>query len=133
MAEEALVKEALTDGMIAAGSTVLEMLDHRNFAVDAAMWVYLSDVNQWRLLLATPGVRIDGPRKAYKRLVQILRNVSVHGLSVQNIAVVDSHDPFIQLVRSAIGVSSTSNGVRFARNMVNGQFIEDAYIYRTAA
>ncbi len=40
MAEEALVKEALTDEMIEAGSTVLEMLDHRNFAVDAAMWVY---------------------------------------------------------------------------------------------
>lgn len=133
MAEETLVKEALTDQMIEAGASVLQSLDRRNFAVDAALWLYLTDANLWRLLLATPEVHLQGPRKAYKRLFHALRNAAVHNVSVEDIAVVDSRDPFIQLLRTAVGVDPSRGGVRFSRNTINGQFIEDAYIYRTAA
>ncbi len=131
MAEETLVKEALTDEMIQAGSALLANLDRSRFSVDAALWLYLTEGNQWRLLLATPEVHLDGPRKAYKRLIQALRKSAVD-VSPVDIAVVDSRDGFIQLLRTAISVQGGS-GVRFSRNTINGQFIEDAYIYRTAA
>jgi hypothetical protein len=47
MAEETLVKEALTDEMIEKGASVVEALDKRSFLVDAALWFYLSDLNRW--------------------------------------------------------------------------------------
>jgi hypothetical protein len=119
--------------MIKAGASVLENLDRRHFLIDAALWLYLSNQNQWRLLLATPEVHLEGPRKAYKRLLQALRNSAVHGVSLDDVAVVDSGDPFVQLLQSAIRTDRAMSGIRFTRNTINGQFIEDAYIYRMAA
>ncbi|HEY2091915.1 MAG TPA: hypothetical protein VGJ81_08510 [Thermoanaerobaculia bacterium] len=133
MAEETLVKEALTDEMIEAGKTVVENLDRRRFLIDAALWFYLTDQNQWRLLLASPEVHLEGPRKAYKRLLEALRNAAVHGVSLQDVAVIDTRDPLIQMLRVALRTDRPVNGIRFSRNTVNGQFIEDAYIYRMAA
>ena len=133
MAEETLVKDALTDEMIEAGKSVIESLDRRRFVVDAALWFYLTDQNQWRLLLASPEVHLDGPRKTYKRLLQAFRNAAVHGLSFEDVAIVDTRDPLIQLFRVALRTDRSVGGVRFSRNTVNGQFIEDAYVYRMAA
>lgn len=133
MAEETLVKEALTDEMIEAGKSVVEDLDRRQFLVDAALWFYLAERNQWRLLVASPEVHLDGPRKAYKRLLQSLRNATVHGVSLDDVAVLDTRDPLIQLLRVALRTDRSIGGVRFSKNTINGQFIEDAYIYRMAA
>ncbi len=133
MAEETLVKEALTDEMIKAGASVVESLDRRKFPVDAALWFYLSNQNQWRLLLATPEVHLEGPRKTYKRVLQTLRNAAVHGVSLEDVAVVDTRDPLVQLFRAAIRTDRSVGGIRFSRNTINGQFIEDAYIYRMVA
>ena len=133
MAEETLVKEALTDQMIEAGKTVVEKLDRGRFMVDAALWFYLADQNQWRLLLATPGVHADGPRKTYKRVLQVLRNAAIDSPSLEDLAVLDTRDPLIQLFRTAVRTDRSLNGIRFSKNTVNGQFIEDAYIYRMAA
>ncbi len=133
MAEETLVKEALTDKMIEKGASVVEALDKRSFLVDAALWFYLSDLNRWRLVLATPEVHVEGPRKTYKRLLQVIRNSQVHGIGLQDVAVLDSHDPLIKLLRAAIQTDRGLSRIRFSRNTVNGQFIEDALIYRLAA
>jgi len=133
MAEETVVKESLSNEMIESGKSVLEDLDRRRFRVDAALWLYVTDSNEWRLLLATPKVHIDGPKKAYKRLLQTLRDSGVHGVTYDNVAVVDSRDPLIQLLRRAVSKNRSMNGIRFSRYTINGQFIEDAYIYRMAA
>ncbi len=133
MAEETLVKEALTDEMIEAGKSIVESLDRRRFLVDAALWYYLTDQNQWRLVLATPELHVEGPRKTYRRLVQALRNAAIHGVSLEDLAVLDTRDPLIQLLRGALKTDRSVRGIRFSKNTVNGQFIEDAYIYRMAA
>jgi hypothetical protein len=133
MAEETVVKEALTDKMIEAGASLLNTLDKQHFIVDAALWLYLTEANRWRLLVATPEVRVEGPKKTYRRLLNALRNAAVHNVDPQNISVIDARDAFIELLRSAVRVNRNAGGVRFSRNTVNGQFIEDAYIYRTAA
>ncbi len=133
MAEETLVKEALTEEMIRTGASVVEALDRQNFALDAALWLYLSDTNQWRLLLASPQIRVAGPRKAYTRLLHAIRNAHVHGVSLENLALLDSRDPFIQLFKHLVRTDRTDSPQRISRNTINGQFIEDALIYRMAA
>jgi hypothetical protein len=130
MAEEILVKEALTGEMIEAGASVVKGLKKRRFVVDAAVWLYLSELNRWRLVLATPGLRRDGPKKAYKRLLQNLRSMDTHRISLEDVALADSRDPLIQVIRHALRTYRSPNGIRFSREMVQGQFIEDAYVYR---
>jgi hypothetical protein len=133
MAEEVLVKDALTDRMIEAGESVVQLLHARNFPVDAAFWLYLTDVNRWRLMLATPGIRAEGPLKAYRRLIRALGNEAIQGLTVEDMAVIDSRDPLVRLLRGATRKDRSGRGTRFSRSAINGQFIEDAYVYRTAA
>ena len=133
MAEEVLVKDTLTDRMIEAGAAVVELLRARNFPVDAALWLYLTDVNRWRLMLATPGVRLEGPLKAYKRLIRDLGDEAMLGLTIEDMAVIDSRDPLVQLLRGATRKDRSARGTRFSHSTIKGQFIEDAYVYRTAA
>ena len=131
MAEETLVKEALTDQMIEAGASVVDSLAKRGFAVDAALWLYLPDLNRWRLYLAMPEVRAKGPKKAYQRVLRSLRDIP--GMALDDVSVVDSDDPFIRMFRGALRADRSPNGVRLSRGAINGQFVEDAYVYRTAA
>jgi hypothetical protein len=128
-----LVKEALTDQMIEAGASVVQNLNGGQFLVDAAVWLYLSDANRWRLLLATPEVHTEGPLKAYKRLLRAFGNAAMHGLTIEDVSVIDSRDPLIRLLRGAMKTDRSGRGIRFSRTTIKGQFIDDAYIYRTAA
>src|SRR5438046_112007 len=126
MAEETLVKEALTGEMLKAGASIVKSLKERRFVVDAAVWLYLPELNRWRLVLATPGLR-DGPRKAYKRLPQDLRNMDTQGVSLEDVSLADSRDPLIQALNYALRTYRSPNGIRFSREMVQRKFIEDAY------
>ena len=130
MAEEALVKDALSEQQIAGGETVIRALDEAKFRVDAGFWLFLTDSNHWRLMLASPEVRLEGPKKAYRRVQAALSKVETPGVSLQNITVVDNGDSLVTLLRSAIRTGPGISGIRFSRNTINGVFIEDAYIYR---
>ena len=133
MAEETLVKEALTDQMIRTGASLVQALDQQNFNLDAALWLYLADTNQWRLLLASPAVHVEGPRKAYARLLHAIRNAHVPGVTLNDLAVLDSQDPLIQVLKRVVRTGRDTSPRRISKNTINGHFIEDALIYRMAA
>ena len=53
MAENAVVKEQLTDAMIEAGAELTSKLDEIGLSVTAAFWLLIPDLNEWRLLFAS--------------------------------------------------------------------------------
>lgn len=132
MAEEVVVTHILSEEMIGAGAGLVDHLDKAHFPVHAALWLYRAEAERWRLLIATPGVKSVGPRKAYTRVRSIL-SMTPEGeprLGTQNISIVDVQDPLISLLRRAIRTGEGISGIRFSRNTINGTFVEDAYIYR---
>ena len=132
MVEEILVKESLTEAMIAAGAELTRRLDETHWPVDASLWLYIPDNNQWRFVVASPTIATEGPKKGYKRVQDALSQLEKMSaaLSLQNISVVEPDDPLIKLLRTAIGTGDEITGVRFSRNVIDGHFIDDAYIYR---
>ena len=54
MAQDTVVKEPLTEAMIRAGAELTRRLDELRWPVFASLWLYLSEGNQWRLMLASP-------------------------------------------------------------------------------
>jgi len=44
--------------------------------------------------------------------------------------VIEEKAPLYVLLRSAISTGPGLSGIRFSRNVINGQLIEDAYLYR---
>ena len=132
MVTETLVKETLASETISLGKNLVLALDKAQFIVAAALWLYLPETRTWRLMIASPQVISEGPRKAYKKIQSVLSKLSSAParISLQDIAVVDSNDSFISLLRNAVRTEDGISDIRFTKNTINGFFIEDAHIYR---
>jgi len=117
MVTEMVVKESLSDEMIFAGAELMRRLDEARFTVSASPWFYTSDANTWRLIIASPEVKISGPKKAYKQIQAVLARVPEDQpkVALKDITVVDSKDPLISLLRAFIRVEGIS-GIRFSNS-----------------
>jgi hypothetical protein len=132
MAEEVVVKEILTKEMIESGAELTRLLDRAQLTVSASLWLYIPESNIWRLTIASPEVRTCGPKKVYQKIQSVLSQIPEEQPSVglKDISVVENDNALISLLRIAIRTGDGISGIRFSKNTINGQFIEDAYIYR---
>ncbi len=126
-----MVKEALVEKNIEEGKRLIEELDGKNFKVQAALWFYSADSDEWRLLIASPFVEKNGPKKSYNFIQAVLSRLSPSAeISLKDISVLSPSNDLIKLLRSAFRTGSGISGIRFTRNVINNTMIEDAYIYR---
>lgn len=132
MAEEVVVKEVLTKEMIEAGAELTRLLDQVPLVVSASLWLYIPESNIWRLIIVSPEVKTSGPKKVYQKIQPVLSQMLEEkpSIGLKDISVVEDNNPLIALLRLAIRTDDGISGIRFSRNTINGQFIEDAYIYR---
>ncbi len=132
MADEMVVKESLTNEMIEAGAELIRRLDAAGFELNAGLWLYMEEPNSWRLILASPIVTRDGPNKAYKKIQSVMSKKPEDRkvLALAHISAVEPNKPIVVLLRKAVKTDIGISGLRFSRNAVDGQYIEDSYIYR---
>ncbi len=122
----------LTPEMIAAGKSFTERLDKIRFPIRAIFWMFLTEPNKWRLIISSPTVSNLGPRRAYQQI----QNILAYGpppkinLPLDDISLVETKHALVQLLSTAIGTDKGISAIRFSQNTINGQYIEDAYIYR---
>jgi hypothetical protein len=131
MADEILVKEQLTDKMIKAGKRLLHRLDSVSLEVVAAFWLYTSETNKWQLIIATPQVDIEGPRKLYGQIRQVLRDGPHKDseLDLLDITVFSPSEPLVRAIASIRNLTNDISGKRLTRSNLNGVYVEDIYIY----
>ena len=132
MVTEMLVKESLTEEMISAGAALVKLLDDAGLEVSGAFWFYESEANDWRLIIVTPQVHSKGLKAIYTQIQTVLRAMphDQPKVSLKDISVADPSDSLISLLKLAIQTEKEVSRIRFARNMINGQLIEDSLIYR---
>lgn len=132
MAQELLVGEQLTSDMIAAGAQLIGALDKLNVLVKGAFWFLLPEQHVWRLIVVSSEVAVSGPKALYRRIRTAISKSQHAGpvVATKDVAVMDTRDPLYGLLRGAIATGPGISGIRFSRNVINGQLIEDAYIYR---
>lgn len=129
-----MVKTTLVEHDIEDGGRLIQALDKNGFVVQSAFWYLLPDETEWRLLIASPVVERDGPKKAYQRIQSALGRMDPSAaLELQNISVVSTKDPLVRLLGRALRTGPGISGIRFSRNTIDGTFVEDAYIYRLQA
>jgi hypothetical protein len=132
MAYEPVVTQTFTQEMAEAGGSLLQRLDSQGLDITAALWFYLESSDTWRLVIASPGVQSQGPKHVYERVQKALgSDVDESRIKLGDISVVPPDDSLIKLLGIAIKTGRKDiSGIRFSRNTINGQFIQDAYIYR---
>lgn len=124
-------KPILVEADMRAGETLLRDLDQQQLAITAALWLYSSDSNEWRLVIASPLYDAQGPMAAYKAVQPLVESLKDRfDIALQNISIVSPSNPLIQLLSAAIKTGPDISHIRMSRNTINNQYIEDAYIYR---
>lgn len=144
MAEEVVVKEQLAPEMIAAGHELTRRLrEDKDFGLLCSLWLYTSEWNGWRLVVATPIVEGSGPIHTY----QLIRGIMGEDwpaeweMHMYTISLLRSNHSIVRALR-ALGHfeiqdlplgSRPSPTVRVPKRItstrVQDVFIEDAYIY----
>lgn len=132
MAKELLVTETLSKEMIEAGADLTQRLDSVRIKVRAAFWFFLPEQKTWRLVFALPEVRTMGPKAAYKKVQSVLNKIPKDQLKIalRDITVTEPSDPLIKLLSVMNSTGPGISDIRFSKNVINGQLIDDAYIYR---
>ena len=131
MAEETLVKETLTQDMIQVGEKVTHRLEHSQLPVSASLWLYLPEANRWRLIIASPLLSKSGPKRLYEKIQSVLLEAAdgLGGIELSDISVMEPQAAMLSAMSRFIKIGE-ERGVRISKNVFNGQFIEDAYVYR---
>lgn len=136
MAENTVVKEQLTDAMIEAGAALTRKLDGAGIGITAAFWLFDPDLNEWRLLFASPDVSSKGPRDVYAKIRRAIDELGEQASAVplSVIKLLDSEADLVRLIRTAVGTGPgpVISRIRFSKNVIAGRFIDDALIYRAA-
>jgi hypothetical protein len=117
--------------MISAGERLARHLNESALPITALLWFYTPEDNNWRFVVGSPAVRDRGPKVVYQEIRQIVSQLPDDGpsVSLDDIFVIDSQEPLLQLLRTAAVTGDNISRIRFSRNVINGVLIEDAYIY----
>jgi hypothetical protein len=121
----------LVDKDIESGKNLIEYLDKKNLSIKAAMWLYNSELKRWYFIISSPLVESEGTRKLYFKIANIINKKRDNiNFDVDDIRLVPYSSPLINLIKMAIQTGPGISGIRFQNNVISGQLIEDAYIYR---
>jgi hypothetical protein len=134
VAERTVVKEQLTADMIDAGAELTARLDESGLPITTALWLFDPDLNEWRLLFASPDVATKGPLDVYTRIQKVVGQLGdkASAAPFSSIALMDADADLVRWLKKAIGTGPGVNRIRFSKNVIDGHFIDDALIYRAA-
>ncbi len=126
-----MVTNTLTETQIKAGKTLIKAGDTSKLDIEAAFWFYFQEQEAWKLMLSIKGVEKSGPKSTYNKLQKLLKKTKINEkLPLSEIALLKHNAPLLNLLRTAIKTGLGISGIRFTGNVINGQLIPDAYIYR---
>lgn len=127
MAEDTLVAEDID-----AAGRLVTFLDDHDLRVRGALWLYDSDAERWRFVIAFQEARKD----VTSFYLDVAKATSKAGddtlLDLSRVDIVDSERSIFTALKGVIAVEG-NNRVRFSKNRINGIYLEDALIYRLSA
>ncbi len=119
-----------------AGLRLIKILDQGGFGVVAALWLFLTDAEKWKLVVAYKGPNKDLEKKYLEAATLISQwrreHLEDNILDLSNVRITGADDPLIAGLKNVVRVDGTSE-LRFSNNLINGIYVEDALIHRLAA
>jgi hypothetical protein len=122
-------KTALVGLDVEKGSKILTILDGAGLNIRVALWAFLSDYEDWRLILSSP--KFDAEPKGGYRLYH--RALEAAGIALEETPltmIFSANDRFIRDLRKKYAKAKRSEGIRIYVQNVGDRFVEEAYVYR---
>jgi hypothetical protein len=123
-------KTALVTIDLAKGTEWLKALDDSGLGISVALWVYLSEYEDWRFVLASR--RLDALRgaKAYGAVHDAFDQAGFPLERTPSLLILPMKDPSIRELRRTYGKAKTVEGRRIGGQLFGDRFIEDGIAYR---
>ncbi len=112
------------------GSEVLEILDRAKLKVSVALWMFLSEYEDWRLVIAGRQLNSSDPRESYRLFHESLAAAEFSRHKTPPVLILPMSDPFVRELRRIFGKSKSVEGMRLGGQMIGDRFVSDAYVYR---
>lgn len=126
-----MAQEVLVERDVEGGRQLIQALDRAGFPVVAALWKFLPDEGEWRLLIASPRVQQLGPLEVYRVIQEELIKHHID-IPLHRVSAVDLHEPLVSELRIYAGTDpAPSIGGTYLQKVVIGDlYLEGAYVYR---
>ena len=115
---------------VSLGAELLEVLDRAHLKVSVALWMYLSEYEDWRLVIAGRPFDSPDPRGAYRLIHDSLVAGGFKPQKTPPVLILPMNDPFIKEIRRIFGKTRSVEGTRLGGQMIGDRFVQDAYVYR---
>lgn len=127
-----MVENTLVTEDIDAAGRLVTFLDEHGLRVRGALWLYDSDAERWRFVIAFQECRKD-VTSFYLDVAKATAKANAEDLlDLSRVDIVDSERSIFTALKGVIAVEGNGR-VRFSKNRINGVYLEDALIYRLSA
>ncbi|MBO1515503.1 hypothetical protein [Metabacillus bambusae] len=128
-------KTTLVEKDFAEGAILIKELDKAHINVHSAFWLYNTEEDNWRLVIASKVADFSSPRRAYSQIKRVLKRLESIGdsidFSLENISVISPNHQLIKILSTVVTTGPDQiSGMRVTRNRIGNSYIEDAFIYR---
>lgn len=121
-------KTLLVESDLKLGDQIIGVLSAAGIPIEDAFWIYYPQVEEWRLVLATPLVDQKGPRDSYLQILNTLKRAEIlEDLPLRRMSTLSPKDPLLKNMRTAFGLP-TGSGFKSGSRIGNYTF-DEAYIY----
>ena len=123
-------KTALVGFEVENGAKILRILDYACLEVNVALWAFLGEYDEWRLVLSSSRFDTDDLRKAYGLLHKALDAAGFPLELTPTVVIMRTSDPFVKTLRKIFGKNKSGEGMRLGGQTIGNRFLDDAYVYR---
>ncbi len=125
-----MVTETLVSIDIDRGAEILKILDAAKLKVCVAAWMFLSEYEDWRLVVSARLFDSPGPRSGYGLLRHSLTAAGLEPHKIPTMLILPMTDPSIRDLRRIFRKAKSVEGMRLGGQMIGDRFLQDAYVYR---
>jgi hypothetical protein len=125
-----MVKTTLVNVDLEKGLLVVRALEGGNLKIGAALWLYATEYEDWRIFISARAFDELKPKAAYHYLDDLLIAAGLSPEDTPPIIILPMTDPFIRALRRMFGKTKSVEGMRLGLQTIGDRFIEDAYVYR---
>lgn len=123
-------KAAMVSVDVDMGAELVEKLEQAKVKVSVALWAYLSEYSDWRMILSSRQFDSLDLRDALGSVHDSLDAAGITPQRAPLVMILPMNDPFIRDLRRHFGKAKSVEGMRLGGQMFGDRFIEDAYVYR---
>jgi hypothetical protein len=127
---EIMDKAVLVGPDIEKGAKILQILDDAGLKVSVALWAFLPDYEDWRLILSGRKFDAAGLKEAYGLFHDTLDAAGFTFEETPIVGIFRNTDPFIRSLRKSFGKTKSVSGMRLGGRTFGDRYVEDGYAYR---